>query len=189
MATFTLESFRDAIGAGSRPNLFLVKVTPPTDIALTGFEYVCRAASLPSSTLGLIEIPMNGGRRLKMAGDRTFTEWTTTVLNDENFLIRSNFEVWQDKIVKTNYSTTVVGNRVIGGSTATSTGLTEGVVQVYQLDSSGSSVKNGEFKLINCWPSDISTIDLSYDTTDTVEEFTITWTYDYWITGNNAALT
>ena len=62
-------------------------------------------------------------------------------------------------------------------------------VEVYQLDSSGSSVKNGEFKLINCWPSDISTIDLSYDTTDTVEEFTITWTYDYWITGNNAALT
>lgn len=189
MATFTLERFRDAIGAGSRPNLFLVKVTPPEGIALTGFEYVCRAASLPASTSGLIEIPMNGGRRLKMAGDRTFPEWTTTVLNDENFLIRSQFEVWQNSLVKTNYNLDVVGNRQVGvGAFGSAKGLTNSTVEIYQLDSSGKSVKNAEMKLINCWPSDISTIDLSYDTTDTVEEFTVTWTYDYFTVSSNAAL-
>lgn len=189
MATFSLERFRDAIGAGSRPNLFLVRVTPPTGVTLEGFEYVCRAASLPGSTSGLIEVPMNGGRRLKIAGDRTFPEWTTTILNDENFIIRSQFELWQNSMVKTNYNLGVVGNREIGvGAVLSESGLTNGVVEVYQLDSSGESVKNAEMKLINCWPSDISSIDLSYDTTDTVEEFTVTWTYDYYVHGSNAAL-
>lgn len=198
MATFSLETFRDAIGAGSRPNLFLVKVTPPSvpGVNLQGFEYVCRAASLPGSTMGLIEIPMNGGRRLKIAGDRTFPEWTTTVLNDENFLIRSQFELWQNNIVKTNYNLSTVGDRRIGigepidatGARNDTSGLTNGIVEVYQLDSSGQSVRKAEKKLLNCWPSDISTIDLSYDTTDTVEEFTVTWTYDYWVNQSNAEI-
>ena len=35
-------------------------------------------------------------------------------------------------------------------------------------------------------PSDISDIDLSYDTTDAVEDFTVTWTYDYFENGFTA---
>ena len=74
-----------------------------------------------------------------------------------------------------------LGNRssVGGGSSTTPTGL-YGTVLIYQLAEDGSSVSNGSYKLVNCWPSDISAIDLSYDTTDAVEDFTVTWTYDYY---------
>ena len=54
---------------------------------------------------------------------------------------------------------------------------------IYQLKEDGSSVPNGSYRLKNCWPSDISAIDLSYDTTDAVEDFTVTWTYDYFENG------
>lgn len=182
--TFSISTFREQLGAGSRPNLFLVKLTPNEDFAFTGFEYVCRAASLPSSTVGLIEIALNGGRRLKMGGDRQFTEWTTTVLNDEKFSIRKQLEAWQSSIVNTNYNKGSVGNRTVGDGT-----LITGRAEIYQLDANGDSIGgSGEYRLENCWPSDISTIDLSYDSTDTVEEFTVTWSYDYYIIGNNAAL-
>lgn len=181
MAEFSVTSFRAALGTGSRPNLFKVQVTPPTGFAaadFANFEYLCRSGSLPSASLGTIEIPMNGGRRLKMGGDRTFTEWTSTVLNDEDFKIRSLMEKWQSDIVNTNFqSTKNLGNR----SAATGpTGGLYGTVMIYQLKEDGSSVKGGGYRLVNCWPSDISQIDLSYDTTDAVEDFTVTWTYDYY---------
>ena len=184
MADFSVTNFRAALGTGSRPNLFKVQVTPPTGFAVAdfaNFEYLCRSGSLPSASLGTIEIPMNGGRRLKMGGDRTFTEWTSTVLNDEDFKIRSLMEKWQSDIVNINFqSTKNLGNR----SAATGpTGGLYGTVMIYQLKEDGSSVKGGGYRLVNCWPSDISQIDLSYDTTDAVEDFTVTWTYDYYENG------
>ena len=190
MAEFSVSQFRTAIGAGSRPNLFKVQVTGPRTTgyeALSSFEFLCRSGSLPSATLGTIEIPMNGGRRLKMGGDRTFAEWTSTVLNDENFKLRSIMESWQNDIVKTNYEITAsLGNRsaAIGALTAGSTaGGLYGTVQIFQLKEDGSANKGGSYRLVNCWPSDISQIDLSYDTTDAVEDFTVTWTYDYFENG------
>lgn len=183
---FKIEDFRKALGAGSRPNLFQVKVTLPTAYAVSGFEYVCRAASLPASTTGLIDIPLNGGRRLKMGGARQFPEWTTTVLNDENFYIRSNFEKWQADIAKTNFNLGQVGNRTVNVG-ATPSSIITGTVEIFQLDYKGESIGTSvEYKLFNCWPSDMSTIDLSYDSVDVVEEFTITWSYDYFTTANQS---
>ena len=188
MAEFSVTKFRAELGTGSRPNLFKVQVTPPTGFAaadFASFEYLCRSGSLPSATLGTIEIPMNGGRRLKMGGDRTFSEWTSTILNDENFKIRSLMESWQNNIVKTNFEiSTTLGNRGanIAATKTTPAGL-YGTVMIYQLKEDGSSVPNGSYRLKNCWPSDISAIDLSYDTTDAVEDFTVTWTYDYFENG------
>jgi hypothetical protein len=193
--SFKISDFRSAIGAGSRPNLFKIRISAPAGYDLTAVEYLCRSASLPSSTLGTIEIPMNAGRRLKMGGDRVFSEYTTTILNDEDFKSRSVLERWQNDIVKTNFGGGVIGNRNAGSlsvGTTTTKGL-YGTVEVFQLREDGSSVNAGEYKLINCWPSDISSIDLSYDTTDAVEDYTVTWTYDYFeigtptneIAGNN----
>ena len=188
MAEFSVTKFRAAIGAGSRPNLFKVKVTAPrsTGYDVSSFEYLCRSGSLPSSTLGTIEIPMNGGRRLKLGGDRTFAEWTSTILNDEDFKIRSVMEKWQNDIVKTNFEiTSTLGNRSAstGGIAPTSTDGLYGTVEIFQLKEDGTSVVAGGYRLVNCWPSDISAIDLSYDTTDAVEDFTVTWTYDYFENG------
>ena len=44
---------------------------------------------------------------------------------------------------------------------------------VHQLDRDGSTLRSYKFKSI--FPTNISTIDLSYETTDTIEEFTVTF--------------
>lgn len=187
--SFSVTGFKTAIGEGSRPNLYRVNVTLPSGVsgvaqsAITNFNFLCRSASLPGSAAGLIEIPMLAGRRLKRVGDRTFTEWTTSVLNDENFVIRSNIEKWQNEIVKVNYELGKIGNR---NFTGTPSETIYGMVEIVQLDSSGSDVDNGFYYLHNCWPSDIAAIDLSYDTTDSIEEFTVTWTYDYYTVGESS---
>lgn len=178
MADFKISKFRDALKSGSRPNLFRIEVIPPSGIEVGGYTILVRSAALPSATIGTIELPMNGGRRFKIGGDRVFSEWSSTVLNDENYTLRSNLEVWQNNMVFTNYEIdTALGNR-----SAASTGL-YGTVLIYQLDETGASVPNGSYRLVNCWPSDISAIDLSYDTTDAVEDFTVTWTYDFYENG------
>lgn len=180
---FKISSFKEAIGAGSRPNLFNISVTGPlpvagttgTEIKLEEFSTLCRSASLPADSMGLIEIPMNAGRRIKLAGDRTFPDFTTTIINSESFTIRSRLELWQNSIVKTNFDLTKIGIRKVSGTSA----LTNGTMIISQLNGEGDVVPQGRVTLYNCWPSDISSIDLSYDTTDTIEEFTVTWTYDY----------
>jgi len=178
--SFSITTFKSTLNEGSRPNLYKVSVTAPNtqvpQANMTNFNFLCRSASLPSSTAGVIDIPMIAGRRLKRIGDRTFAEWTTTVLNDENFYIRSSLEKWQNDIVKVNYNLTTIGNRTFTGGSDDY----YSTVTVSQLDSSGNEVSNGKYTLYNCWPSDIAAIDLSYDTTDTLEEFTVTWTYDYY---------
>lgn len=191
MADFNISSFRTAIKSGSRPNLFRINVTAPSGLTsanITGYTALVRSAALPSATIGTIELPMNGGRRFKLGGDRVFSEWTSTVLNDENYTLRSSLEAWQNQMVFTNYEVdTALGNRsAAGGATTTGTATPAGLygtIEIYQLDETGASVPNGSYRLVNCWPSDISAIDLSYDTTDAVEDFTVTWTYDYYENG------
>jgi hypothetical protein len=124
----------------------------------------------------------------KLNGTRVFSELTSTVLHDENYTLRSSLETWQNQMVFTNYEVdTALGNRsAAGGATTTGTATPAGLygtIEIYQLDETGASVPNGSYRLVNCWPSDISAIDLSYDTTDAVEDFTVTWTYDYYENG------
>jgi hypothetical protein len=114
-----------------------------------------------------------------MGGERTYADWTTTIINDEGFSLRTALEDWQSGIVNVDFETTAVGSRNASDGSATGGQglLATPSVYVRQLDDAGDDVK--VYKLHACWPSDISTIDLSYDTTDSVEEFTVTWTYDY----------
>ena len=186
MADFSISAFRTALKSGSRPNLFRINVSLPSGITdstnnsvnVGGYTTLVRSAALPSATIGTIELPMGAGRRLKLGGDRVFSEWTSTVLNDENYLLRSSLEAWQNQMVYTNFAITdSVGNRSADVSTDASL---YGAVEIFQLNESGISVPYGSYRLVNCWPSDISAIDLSYDTTDAIEDFTVTWTYDYY---------
>jgi hypothetical protein len=176
MAFSTLQQLKEAIATGARSNLFKV------DIAASGastevrdrFSYLCKAAQLPGSTLGVIEIPFVAGRRYKIAGDRTFSDWTTTIMSDQNQKIRQALEDLQREYAPTN-----LGD---GQAYASRTGASDtdfGTITVTQYDLSGTAVYRCELR--NAWPSDISTIDLSYDSTDTLEEFTCTWSYDYFI--------
>ena len=107
MATKTLSQFKSTLaGGGARPNLFEVSIpafpwaveanTWSTDYQNT-FKFLCKAAQLPASTVAPVNVPFRG-RILKVAGDRTFAEWTVTIINDEDFVLRTAFEKWGDKI-------------------------------------------------------------------------------------------
>lgn len=177
MALNTLTNLKNAIGAGVRPNLFRVssaggfsagKTTGTTEATLGDFSILCKAAALPGSVIGLIDIPTIGGRRFKVAGDRTFAEWTTTVMNDSAFNVRRELENYQKLFVSTNFDDTTFGNRNTARSTIT----------VEQLGADGTTIIR-KYELKNCFISDLSAIDVSYDTTDALEEFTVTWVYDF----------
>ena len=176
MAITTISDLKDALNTGARSNLFRVSLTGffSADTTITAdedFSYLCKAAQLPGSTLGIIEVPFAAGRRFKAAGDRTFADWTTTVINDSNHTIRKALENLQKTYGTTDYNSTTSKTKT-GGAQMDFSSIT-----VEQLNQAGTVVNS--YKLVNCWPSDISTIDLSYDSTDTLEEFTVTWSYDY----------
>ena len=171
----TISDFKGAlIGGGARPNLFEVELTTlPAGISWNSsdFSYMCKAASLPASNVANIDIPFRG-RIFKVAGDRTIDPWTVTIINDENFNLRNAFEEWTDLIAK-------LENNM--GATDPEAYMVN--AKVYQLGrgstpnaKSNSGTANSvlkEYEFYNIWPSTVAAIDLSYDSTDTIEEFTV----------------
>lgn len=172
--SFSVNDLKTTMGLGVRPNLFRVTFA-------TGFvgakdsqaSVLVKSAALPGDTVGMIEVPHMGGRRLKVAGDRTFADWTMTVLNDKDYTVRKALETYQNKFVNINYTATTVGTRMANGATAALT-----VITVEQLDTNGDKTLR-TYKLNNCFVTEIAAIDLSYDSSDAIEEYTVTWSYDY----------
>lgn len=173
--SFSVNDLRTAMGMGVRPNLFRVTfATGFVGAADSQASVLVKSAALPGDTIGMIEVPHMGGRRLKVAGDRTFADWTMTVLNDKDYTVRSALEAYQTKFVFTDYGDEdTVGGRKANGAQAALT-----IVTVEQLDADGDSTLR-TYTLNNCFVTEISAIDLSYDSTDAIEEYTVNWTYDY----------
>jgi len=171
-----ISDFKSAlIGGGARPNLFEVELTTLPD-AVTGwdadiFRFMCKAAALPAQNIASIDVPFRG-RIFKVAGDRTIDTWTVTVINDEDFRIRNAFENWTQQIADLDTNL---------GATNPESYMTN--AKVFQLgrgsqkaskDSSGdANVVLKEYEFVDIFPTTVSSIDLSYDTGDTIEEFTV----------------
>jgi hypothetical protein len=168
----TISDFKSKLtGGGARPNLFEVELAFPDAVAVNNdvlqkSRFLVKAAALPASTIASIDIPFRG-RILKVAGDRTFETWTITVINDTDFAIRSAFEKWMNVINKMTDAT---------GLTDPAQYHKDAVVK--QLDRDGSVLRS--YKFWDIFPTNISTIDLSYETTDTIQEFTVEMQVHYW---------
>ena len=175
MAILGVDDFKSKLrGGGARPNLFKATVNFPGyaggDVELTSF--LCKTAQLPASVMNVIEIPFRG-RQLKIAGDRTFEPWTVTILNDTDFSIRNAMERWMNGI----------------NANQANTGLTNPVdyqadLVVEQLDRDGNSLKTYNFR--GCFPTNVSEIEVSYETVDAVEEFTVEFQVQYWESGTTS---
>ena len=171
----TISQFKSQlIGGGARPNLFEVELTTlPAGIAwpADNFRYMCKAAQLPASVIANIDKPFRG-RIFKVAGDRTIEPWSITIINDEDFRIRKAMEEWVDLIAK-------LENNL--GATDPSAYMVN--AKVFQLGrgSTPSSKNNAgdrnavlrEYEFIDIFPTNVSSIDLSYDSSDTIEEFVV----------------
>ena len=177
MALKTLDNFKaQLVGGGARPNLFEVSITYPPDLTIdkpTGattsdhlLTFMVKAAALPASNITPIEIPFRG-RTFKVAGERTFDTWTITVLNDVDFKIRTSFEQWMNAISK-------IGD----ASGATNPTTYQRSATVSQLNRAGNAVRRYKFEGI--FPTNVSQIDLSMDSSDTIEEYTVEFQVQYW---------
>jgi len=168
MAVLGVDDFKSKLrGGGARPNLFKATINYPGyaegDPELTSF--LCETAQLPGSTMGTIIVPFRG-RQLKMAGDRTFTAWTVTIINDTDFAIRNSMERWMNGI-----------NAHSANTGLSSPLLYEADLSIEQLDRAGETIK--KYTLRGAFPTEITPIDVSYASVDEIERFSVTFEYQY----------
>lgn len=187
MATRSINDFKNNLRGGVRPNLFNVRINFPQVIKSTlgssrgsgeatletESSYLCRSAALPASTQGLIEVPFRG-RFLKIPGDRTFEAWTATFYNTENFNLRTAFELWINAANKSDENIGLVNFGDLGG-----TGAYFSDIVVQQKGKTNKDEVLREYKLIGSWPTNVSAINLAYDSNDQIEEFDVEFQYQY----------
>ncbi|BCV01265.1 MAG: hypothetical protein CM15mV41_0760 [Caudoviricetes sp.] len=181
----TLDDFKANVASDfARPNLFQVDLAFPAGIINNAGlvelgKFTVRAANLPASQIGVIEVPFRG-RVLKIAGDRTFEPWTITVQNDSKFVLRSAFELWASSVQAYNENFTSAAGL---GDADDSTGYFADMT-VHQL---ARDVKDGDkpkilksYRFYNVFPSAIAAIDLDFGNNDAIEEFTVELQTQYW---------
>lgn len=177
---FNINEMRAGLAlGGARPTLFQVELTNPVNNESDAIApFLIRATSLPSSTINPIEIPYFG-RKIKIAGDRTFDTWAVTVMNDEDFRIRHTMEQWHNQInsLQTNLN--------LGADSSPANYKSTALVTQYGKD--GKALRRYKFNGI--FPTEISTIDLDWDSTDQIENFQVTFAYDWYeVDGGNTGL-
>ena len=168
----TITGFKSKLaGGGTRPNLFEVEIAFPNETQIDNdvkekSRFLIKAAALPASNITPIDVNFRG-RILKIAGDRTFDTWTVTVLNDVDFSIRSAFEKWMNLI-----------NKMEDNTGEQDPAIYQPDAYVHQLDRDGSTLRT--YKFHDVFPTQVSQIDLSYETTDAIEEFTVEFQVQWW---------
>jgi hypothetical protein len=166
---FNINTFRQKLNGGSKANLFRIEIEPDTTIEgvdLSNLSILCKSGAIPAFTLGVIEVPFRG-RRIKIPGDRTYADWTATIVNDDSQNVRKSFDNWMKNIIDVDGE-----NSLRDGTDSYRCKIT-----VKQLRPDGTVAR--VYDLIDAFPTDVSAIDLSYDTTDAVQEFTVTFQYHY----------
>lgn len=171
MADSSINSFMSAFDGGSRPNLYSVNLVCPVG-PIPNLQFFCKAATLPQSYLGEINVPYLG-RMARYPGDRQYDDWTIDVINDQNMTLRNTFELWNELF-----------NTHAGNSTQyPNPRAAFGVATVSQLDRNYRVVKWYQF--FDMWPELVSQIQLGYDQNDTVSDFQVTFKYSYFVTSSS----
>jgi hypothetical protein len=181
---FNINDFRQRglVLGGARPSLFEVSfsagggadrvgglVTSATNIAQLDekIKFSCQASSIPASTVGVIEVPYFG-RKIKISGDRTFADWSVTILNDEDFVLRDMFENWLN-LLNTHESNlrNVPSNQYKCDA------------YIRQFSKDGTTIR--EYRMIGMFPLEVSAMDVDWDATNRIQTFNVSLAYDYWV--------
>lgn len=172
---FNVTEFRSQlVGDGARPNLFSVSLIFPA-IANNGVAagqkatFMAKASQLPGSSVGSVPV-YYFGREMKFAGNRTFADWTLQIINDEDFTVRNSLENWMNQINSNE------GNVRSAAAVNPSSYTTDASVSQY--DKAGNIIKTYNF--VGMFPIDIAPIDLDWSSNDTIEEYSVTFSYQYW---------
>lgn len=182
--TRTLNKFKDRVGTGVRKNQFEVTMRLPQKIIelvnkkggfrsnyvnnfTDTFAFLCKNAKIPEARQGVISVDFRG-RQIKIAGDKTFDNWSATIINDFDFSIRRVMEIWHAAINRQDINL----------------GLAR--VQDYQCDEVVVTQlgRNGEplrfYVLYSVWPVSLSAIDLDSGSRDQIEDFQVEFAVQHW---------
>jgi hypothetical protein len=171
MADSSINSFMSNFDGGSRPNLYSVNLVCPVG-PLPQLQFYCKAATLPSSILGEVNVPYLG-RMAKYPGDRQFEDWTIDIINDQNMSLRNVFEYWNELF-----------NSYAGNSTPFPNPRGAfGSAVVTQLNRAYQPVKSYQF--FDLWPDNVASVQLGYDQNDTVSDFQVVFKYSYFVTSSS----
>jgi len=163
---------------GARPTLFEVYLNIPSVVGADAasadkFRFTCSGAQLPPATIGTISTSYFG-RQVKFAGDRTFSDWTVTVQNDEDFLVRSMFEKWSNSMNRLEANVRDAGYA--------NENAYKSQLSVIQYGKEGNAIR--QYDVIGAFPSSIDGISLNWESANQIETFTVSFTYDYWLPAN-----
>ena len=180
--TSNVSSFLQVVKQGVRPNMFQVDITFPdaVDADQTLVSYMCKSAVLPASNIGVIEVPFRG-RTVKIAGDRTFDNWSATFINDKEMKSRAYFEQWINQINSHKENTANIIDPTSYGRSV--------VIRQLEKENSPAGDELRSYKLWYAFPISTSAIDLAYDSNDQIEEFSVEFQYSYWTVGDDSDTT
>ena len=176
---FTIDKFRTGALAkgGARANLFQVVISDidanlMSAAGVKEFTFACKASAIPAMAVGVVEVPYFG-RVVKVPGNKTFDNWSVTIINDEGFLVRNGMEKWVASMG------THIGNVQSTASSALESGL-YGSAEVTHYGKTGATDIIAIYNFVNMFPVAVGEITLGWDANDAVEEFTVEFAYDYW---------
>jgi hypothetical protein len=157
----------------ARPNLFKVNIVPPDDIykkaewqnidkLITAFA---KKADFPQISIKEYLLERAGQKLFIPTNEVNYGDVSITFINDSDFNLRSMFNNWQ-RVAIYNWEENKGSIPLLA---------MQGHVSIHQFDSQLNEVY--AIELTNAWPQTISAIELSQDTENAVEEFTVTFKF------------
>ena len=129
----------------------------------TGLDIRAKGAQLPTADVGILEIPYKG-RKVKIPAERSFSEWTVTVMETNDMNVRRSFEKWMS---------VVDAEDQIKRNTAA---LATIDVLLHKVDNATPSIT---YTLYGAFPSSLASVDLSFDEQTAPLEYSVTFQYSY----------
>lgn len=171
-----ISKFKGLLGAGgARPNQFRVLINWPfyvTSIPDREYSLLVTGAALPASTVNPTLVQYRG-REVKLAGERIFDPFTITIINDTEMSLRKPFEEWMNGMNDLELNT----GRLQPLEYQTN-------LNVQHLDRNDEVLM--EYLMVDSYPINMSEIGLQYGQNDVIEEFTVTFQYQYYLTNNTS---
>tara|TARA_B110000467_G_scaffold2507_1_gene2093 strand:+ start:1678 stop:2268 length:591 start_codon:yes stop_codon:yes gene_type:complete len=156
----TISDFKNNFRGGVRPNLFQVLITAPI-FGQMNLEFLGKSTSLPASSVPKFSVPYRG-RQLQVPGDRTFADWSVTILNDPEWENRTKIESWMNAMSQHSQNISTLSSSDIYGRAAIS-----------QLSREGTVLRT--YRIEDIFPTEAGAIELGMGSNDTVEEFVVTF--------------
>ena len=158
----TINQFKaNLIGAGPRNNRFEVFIPRSGN----KIQFVCKTAALPGQVIEPMEIKYKG-LTVKLAGDRTFENWTVGIYNDTELSVRSEIEAWMEDIVPKDSSVGPVRYEyMVDRATVSQLGRDDSVIATYEF--------------FNMWPTNLGAIELDTEGGDAIETFDVEFCYSH----------